>query len=119
MQILEVGIDPKRQREFLMLPVQLYKGNPYWIRPIDKDLEDTFNPEKNKNFKYGQCTRWIAVNEAGETIGRVAAFVNQSTVNKGNDQPTGGMGFFECIDDEKVAFALFDTCKVWLAERGM
>ena len=51
MQILEVGRDPQRQREFLMLPVRLYKGNSYWIRPLDKDVEDTFNPKKNKNFK--------------------------------------------------------------------
>ncbi len=29
------------------------------------------------------------------------------------------MGFFECIENEKIAFALFDNCKKWLAERGM
>jgi hypothetical protein len=119
MQILEVGTNLQRQREFLMLPVRLYKGNPYWIRPLDKDVEDTFNPEKNKNFKYGACIRWIAVDDSGQTVGRVAAFVNQNTVNKGNDQPTGGMGFFECIEDQKTAFALFDACKKWLTERGM
>jgi hypothetical protein len=119
MQILEVSNDPQRQREFLMLPVRLYKGNPYWIRPLDKDVEDTFNPEKNKNFKYGACIRWIAIDDSGQTVGRVAAFINQNTVHKGNDQPTGGMGFFECIEDEKVAFGLFDSCKRWLVERGM
>ncbi len=52
-----------------MLPVRLYKGNPYWIRPLDKDVEDTFNPEKNKNFKYGECIRWIAVDDSGQTSG--------------------------------------------------
>ncbi len=119
MQILEVSNDPQRQREFLMLPVRLYKGNPCWIRPLDKDVEDTFNPEKNKNFKNGECIRWIAINDSGQTVGRVAAFINKDTVHRGNDQPTGGMGFFECIEDEKVAFSLFDSCKRWLAERGM
>lgn len=117
MRIIEVNNNREYQKEFLMLPVRLYQGNPYWIRPIDKDVEDTFNPEKNKNFKNGQCTRWIAVDDTGQTVGRVAAFINQNTVSKGNDQPTGGMGFFECIEDETVAFALFDTCKNWLAER--
>ena len=95
MQILEVSNDPQRQREFLMLPVRLYKGNPYWIRPLDKDVEDTFNPEKNKNFKYGVCIRWIAIDDSGQTVGRVAAFINQNTVHKGNDQPTGGMGVWQ------------------------
>ena len=119
MQIVEVGTDPHRQREFLMLPVRLYKENPYWIRPIDKDVEDTFNPAKNKHFKYGECIRWIALDDSGQPIGRVAAFINQNTVHKGNEQPTGGMGFFECIEDEEVAFALFDNCKQWLTQRGM
>ncbi len=119
MQIVEVGTDPHRQREFLMLPVKLYQENPYWIRPIDKDVEDTFNPAKNKHFKYGECIRWIALDDSGQTIGRVAAFINQNTVHKGNEQPTGGMGFFECIENEDVAFALFDNCKQWLTQRGM
>ncbi|MEZ4904069.1 MAG: hypothetical protein R2822_21140 [Spirosomataceae bacterium] len=103
----------------MMLPVRLYQGNPYWIRPLDKDVEDTFNPEKNKSFKNGEAMRWIAVDDTGQTVGRIAAFINQNTVSKGNDQPTGGMGFFECIEDETVAFALFDTCKNWLSEQGM
>jgi hypothetical protein len=40
-------------------------------------------------------------------------------VLKGNDQPTGGMGFFECINDKSAAFMLFDQCREWLASRGM
>lgn len=59
------------------------------------------------------------VDPKGETIGRVAAFVNEKSKNKGNDQPTGGMGFFECVNDREIAFLLFDTCKHWLQERGL
>jgi GNAT superfamily N-acetyltransferase len=58
-------------------------------------------------------------NEAGLVIGRVAAFIDEKTSRKGNDQPTGGMGFFECIDDEQAAFLLFDQCKAWVQARGM
>lgn len=106
-------------REFVLLPVKLYKNEPKWIRPLDKDVEIVFDKDKNKAFRNGECTRWILRNDAGEAIGRVAAFVNQKTVNKGNDQPTGGMGLFECINDRAAAFLLFDTCKNWLKARGM
>jgi len=106
-------------KEFLILPVKIYKHEPNWIRPLDKDIESVFDKEKNKAFRHGECTRWILMNEKGETIGRVAAFVNKKTVSKGNDQPTGGMGFFECINDEKAAFMLFDRCKQWLQSKGM
>jgi GNAT superfamily N-acetyltransferase len=118
MKVIEV-ITPAHQREFLLLPVRLYRNTPCWIRPLDKDVEGVFDKTINKSFQHGECTRWIVQNDRHETIGRVAAFINQKTVHKGNDQPTGGMGFFECINDRQVAFMLFDCCKNWLQERGM
>ncbi len=110
----------KRERdEFILLPVRLYKNHPTWIRPLNKDIEAFFDPEINKAFNHGECTRWILKDENGETIGRVAAFVNNKTAEKGNDQPTGGLGLFECIDNQNAANMLFDQCKIWLEERGM
>ena len=106
-------------KEFIMLPVRLYKNSPHWIRPLDADIESVFDKDKNKAFRHGECCRWILQNDNGETIGRVAAFVNQKTGKKGNDQPTGGMGLFECIEDKNAAFQLFDQCKNWLVARGM
>ena len=119
MHLLEVGNDPKRQQEFLLLPVRLYKNNGFWIRPLDKDIEDVFNPATNQCFQHGECTRWIAVDERNQTVGRIAAFIDQKTIHKNNEQPTGGSGFFECVDDEKVAFALFDQAKTWLQTRDI
>ncbi|RAW02821.1 hypothetical protein [Pseudochryseolinea flava] len=118
MKIIEVTT-PELIREFLLFPVKLYKQEKNWIRPLDKDVENVFDPEKNKTFKHGECIRWVLRSDAGKTIGRVAAFVNDKIVKKGNDQPTGGMGFFECINDRQAAFTLFDTCKSWLQSKGM
>ncbi|HEX8039401.1 MAG TPA: hypothetical protein VF490_09620 [Chryseosolibacter sp.] len=118
MKITEVT-SQKHIREFLMLPVKLYRNEKHWIRPLDKDIESVFDREKNKTFRHGECIRWILTDDNGETIGRVAAFFDRRTVSKGNDQPTGGMGFFECVHDQAAAFLLFDQCKRWLQERGM
>lgn len=118
MKLQEVN-DQAAAREFLLLPVRLYKHSSRWIRPLDKDIHAVFDPERNKTHRNGEMTRWILKDDAGITVGRVAAFINRKTVNKDNDQPTGGMGFFECIDDQDVAFALFDACKGWLQARGM
>ena len=118
MQLIEVT-NPQLAKEFVKFQVDLYKNEPAYIRPLDKDIEGVFHPETNKTFRHGECIRWILKNENQQTIGRVAAFINQKTANKNNDQPTGGMGFFDCIDDEKAAFMLFDACKNWLKEKGM
>src|SRR5690606_14963839 len=118
MRITEVT-SREHVRDFLMLPVTLYKNEPNWIRPLDKDIEWVFDPSKNNAFRQGECVRWIMQDNHGVTIGRVAAVVNRKNVYKGNDQPTGGLGFFECINDQTAAFKLFDQCKNWLQERGM
>jgi len=116
MKIIEVK-NPEHIKAFLKLPVRLYKNQPHFIRPLDKDIEAVFNPEQNKFFRHGECARWILNNDAGQTMGRVAAFVNKKTILKDNDQPTGGIGFFECVDDQAAADLLFNTCKAWLQAR--
>ncbi|MDH5598284.1 MAG: hypothetical protein OEY34_04115, partial [Cyclobacteriaceae bacterium] len=82
-------------------------------------VEGTFHKETNKTLRNGKVIRWILKDKNGKSIGRVAAFINEKTASKDNDQPTGGMGFFECINDKEAAFMLFDACKNWLAEQGM
>lgn len=106
-------------KKFIQLPVNLYKHEPHWIRPLDKDIYSVFDPEKNKTFRHGECIRWILQDAAGDTIGRIAAFINKKTTDKDNDQPTGGIGFFECINNKEAAFLLFDAGKQWLESKGM
>jgi GNAT superfamily N-acetyltransferase len=118
MTILEVADNKSYIREFLELPVRLYAQDENWIRPLDQDVEVVFNPKKNKLYKNGDCIRWILQDDSGQTIGRVAAFINYETSHK-EEQPTGGIGFFECIENQDVAFKLFDICKEWLAQKGM
>lgn len=118
MTIKEVQ-SPEDIRNFLELPVELYKNSPNWIRPLDKDIEEVFDKKKNKLFREGECTRMLLFDEKNHCIGRIAAFVNQKTVNLGNEQPTGGVGFFECINRQEAANALFDAAREWLLSRGM
>jgi len=118
MRVIEV-IGKKEVKSFLRLPQRLYKNEKHWIRPLDQDIEAVFDPKKNKLFNSGECTRWVLLNEQEEVIGRIAAFVNKRTATKDNDQPTGGVGFFECVDSQEAANLLFDTAKAWLEERGM
>lgn len=107
-----------QENAFIELPVRLYEGNPCWIRPLDQDIRNVFDPEKNPCFKHGECVRWLLKDEKGAYVGRVAAFVNRKTC--GLDRyKVGQMGFFECIDDREAAFKLFDGCREWLEARGM
>ena len=108
----------KTAKAFIDLPRKLYKDDPNWICPLDEDIEAVFDPSRNPYFSHGVCTRWIMVNEQQEPIGRVAAFVNhQKTVQ--DQHPTGGIGFFESIEEKETAFALFNGGRQWLQSAGM
>lgn len=110
--------DKATEKAFIELPVRLYRGNPYWVRPLDNDIRNVFNKEKNPCFKAGECVRWLLRDEAGQYVGRVAAFINEKTCRL-DKYTVGQMGFFECIDDREAAFMLFDCCRQWLESRGM
>ncbi len=110
---------PAQARQFIQVPVQLYKDDPNWIRPLDKDINDVFDEKKNKAFRFGKVIRWLLLDERGKQVGRVAAFINKKYKNKGDEVPTGGMGFFECINNQEAANLLFDTVRDWLKANGM
>ncbi len=96
----------------------VYRDNPYWVCPLDSVIEDIFDPKKNVFFQHGSAERWILQDDKGRYIGRVAAFINEKKAYN-FDQPTGGLGFFEVVNNKQAAFKLFDTAKAWLQERGM
>lgn len=118
MQLVEVT-DKKTEQQFIEVNVFVNKGNPNYIRPLDKDVRDVFDEKKNKTFRFGQVIRWLLQNEKGENIGRIAAFTNKKYRNKGDDVPVGGIGFFDCINDDAAAQKLFDVAKKWLQEKGV
>ncbi len=118
MRIIEVD-NPASAKRFLLVNVALNKDNPNYIRPLDNEIEAVFDPKKNKHFKYGKIVRWILEDSQNQTIGRIAAFVYSKYKNYGTDYPVGGVGFFDCIDNQEAANMLFDTAKKWLQSEGM
>ncbi len=114
-----IPITEKDNALFIQVALRLYQQDPHWIRPLDKDINDVFNKNKNKTFRFGEIQRWILQTDAGESIGRIAAFVNKKYKNKNDDGPVGGIGFFECINNQNAANLLFDTAKNWLQSRNM
>jgi len=115
---LEVVSDNRGEKEFLNFPARLYKNEKNWIRPLDDEIKKIFDPEKNKLFRSGEAVRWLLKDESGKTVGKIAAFYDKRTAKK-NEQPTGGVGFFDCIDNQKAASMLFDAGKNWLKARKM
>ncbi len=105
--------DKSTIKAFQKVPSLIYANDANYIPHIKQDIEKIFNPEKNKLFRNGKATRWVFYNDQNELVGRIAAFVNNK-ISNAEDQPTGGVGFFECIDNQQTANFIFDSAKEWL-----
>ncbi|MEC5158557.1 hypothetical protein [Chryseobacterium sp. MP_3.2] len=107
---------PAQIKEFLDFPARLFARDSHYIRPLDKDIEAVFDSAKNKSFRFGECERFLFTNENNETVGKIAVFINKKYKQ---DQPTGGIGFFDCINDQDAAGFIFDFAKDTLEKKGM
>ncbi len=117
MKLIKVE-DKSTSKKFLDVAREIYKNDKNWICPLDNMVDAVFNPAENEFFHQGDAVRWILVDEENKSIGRIAAFYNKTKAEK-YDPPTGGIGFFECINNQESAFQLFDAAKLWLQEKGM
>ena len=117
MKILEVKTK-QLEKEFLKVPQTIYRNDKNFIYPLEQDIKEVFDQNENPYFKSGEAIRWILMDDNNNLIGRVAAFHHAKLKNQHGER-TGGMGFFECIENKEAAFLLFDTCKNWLKEKGL
>ena len=116
MQLIEIN-DRKGISLFHEAAKAIYTGDSFWVTPLQMEIDNTFDPKKNNSFRNGDAIRWVLIDENGQLIGRVAAFINH-TKNEKLDFPSGGLGFFECIDNQEAANILFDACREWLEGMG-
>lgn len=116
MELIRVK-DKRTEKQFLDVARVLYKNDKTWVCPLDNDVKAVFDPHKNPYFRHGEAERWILMDK-GQLTGRIAAFIDRRMAST-YEQPTGGTGFFECINNHEAAFMLFDTARKWLSERGM
>ncbi|MCF8348843.1 MAG: hypothetical protein K9G61_08525 [Bacteroidales bacterium] len=111
-------VNLKDERIFLNMVDNIYRYEKNWVRPLDDEIIKIFNKEKNRRFRTGEAIRWIIFDTEKNPVGRIAAFYDKIGLNDWQ-QPTGGVGFFESINDQNVANLLFDTAKSWLEKKGL
>ena len=106
-------------RRFIDFPYALYdrRHYPNWVAPLRMAVGDALD-EKGNPF-YQQAARELFLAERdGRVVGRIAAIENRAH-NRFHEDRTGFWGFFECVDDQQVADALFAAAGEWLAARDL
>lgn len=107
----------KDRKAFVTLLWDIFKDDPNWVPPLIMERMDIIDENKNPFFLHADVRLWIAYKD-GEPVGRISAQIDE-LVEPQHGVKTGHYGFFDCIDDQDVANALFDTASKWLKENGM
>lgn len=103
--------------EFLALPERIYAGDPNWVPPLLMERRDFLDPTKNPFFKHATAELFLARRD-GQVVGRIAACEDRN-YNAFHGGKVGFFGFYEAVDDDDVARALFDAARDWLRARGL
>ncbi len=107
----------KELTDFIKFPWKVYKGNKYWVPPLLMEQKTLLDKVKNPFFKNAETEYFLAFKN-NQIVGRIAAIKNDVHLKYHNDD-SGQFGFFESIDDQEVANALFDAAKKWLKEKNL
>ena len=102
---------------FIGLPWSLYSGDSNWVPQLRIAVRDMLDVRKNPFFKHAFMNPWIAL-RGGEVVGRIVGVIDENH-NRFHDEKTAFFGFFEAVDDPRVARRLLDEVQAWALERGM
>ncbi|MBR5243323.1 MAG: GNAT family N-acetyltransferase [Thermoguttaceae bacterium] len=104
------------KKRFLLFPWEIYKNDPYWIPPLLVNEKGLLGYAKDPFYEENQIQTFLAERD-GKVVGRIAAILNVGHLERYGDK-VGFFGFYESVDDQAVADALFAAASDWLKERG-
>jgi len=101
---------------FIRFPWKVYLGNPYWIPPLIKDQLKKFSPT-SPFLAHAEMTLFLAYQDE-EVVGRIAGIIDRHYIEF-HQEKVGFFGFFESVQDQRVADLLLLAVLNWLRDRGM
>ena len=102
---------------FIAYPYDHYRNDPLWVPQLRRDIRILLSPGKNPFWEHAEAQYWLARSD-GRTVGRIGAIKNELHNQEHHDK-VGFYGFFESINDQSVANALFNTAGSWLRAKGL
>ena len=105
------------RRIFLEFPWRIYHRDPLWVPPLLPDRRKAIDPRRGVFFQRGDAQLFVAWRD-GKPVGTISAAEDRA-YNAAMGKRECMFGFFECIDDKRVARALLQGAAEWAAGRGL
>ena len=107
---------PRDTTRFVRTWWRVFRDDPHWVPPLIFERKQFFHPRKNPYFKVADLQCFIATLD-GEAVGTIAATVDHEYQK--HEPGVAFFGFFEFIEDIRVARALLEAACEWMRGRGM
>lgn len=106
----------KELKKFIQFPHDLYKGNAYWVPPLNMDEMNLLSKDKNPAFEHCTAQYWLAYKD-NNIVGRIAGIINHTANEKWGNKVR--FGWIDFIEDIEVAKALLKAVEDWGKAQGM
>ena len=116
--IEKVDTSNKNQvKRFVEFPYPFYKDCPQWVPPLFVDAYLPLNRKKHPFFTHSEADFFFSFRD-GQIVGRICAGINKP-FNEYHGTKKAQFSFFESVDEQPVADALFASVFDWGRARGM
>lgn len=106
-------ITKQERKAFINFPHDLYQGDPNYVPELYLNISEVLSEKKNPFFKHSKADLFVAKDEKGTIVGRIAAILDNN-YNAYHDSNVGFFGFFDVIEDYGVAKLLLDHTAQWV-----
>ncbi len=104
-------------KDFTRFPYWLYRDDPNWVPPLVSEEKLQFSRRRNPFLQENEAEFFVCY-KAGRPRGRIAVFGNNSHNQLYPEDNAAFFGFFESVEDDAVADALFAEASRWATGRG-
>lgn len=108
----------QEMNDFIQLAYNLYADCPYYVPDLEMDIHDTFKPHKNAGLEYSDIQAFVAYDNNGVPVGRIAGIINHRANEKWGVKNVR-FAFFDFYDNKEISEKLLKAVETWGKERGM
>jgi len=102
---------------FIKFPMELYKGNPYYVPPLINEEKSIWVKEENPALQYSEAAQFLAY-KGKNIVGRIAVMINHKEEKELGIRKVR-FGWLDFIDDIEVSKSLIDTAIEYAKSKGI
>ena len=102
---------------FIKFPMELYKGNPYYVPPLINEEKSIWVKEENPALQYSEAAQFLAY-KGKNIVGRIAVMINHKEEKELGIRKVR-FGWLDFIDDIEVSKSLINTAIEYAKSKGI